>query len=144
MNKQEISEFIKVSDPYLWLDQVIELTDDHVLCQKHIDKDLPLLKSHYQGFPLFPGALQCEACFQASNVLLTKLLPENPGHIPVIARVRNVKFKRLVRPGDTLQIRVDLLERESKAIFLRGRVSVADVTTTSLDFVATEAVLPTG
>ena len=142
VDKQQISDFIHVKDPYLWLDEVLQLDDQVVTCRKFIDPELELFQAHYEGFPLFPGALQCEACFQASNVLLTKLLPENPGYLPVIARVRNVKFKRMVRPNDTMDIRVEITGRESKAIFLRGRCSVAGETTTSLDFVATEAKKP--
>lgn len=142
MDKQQISDLIHVKDPYLWLDEVVQLDDKAVTCRKFIDPTWDLFKAHYEGFPLFPGALQCEACFQASNVLLTKLLPENPGHLPVIARVRNVKFKRMVRPEDTLEIHVEITGRESKAIFLRGRCSVGGEASTSLDFVATEAKRP--
>lgn len=142
MNRQEISEFIKVKEPYLWLDEVTELTEHRIVATKRIEADLPVVQAHYDGFPLFPGSLQCEACFQASNVLLTKLLPENPGHLPVIARVNNVKFKKMVRPGDQLTIEVELHERQSKIMLLSGRVFVDGKVSTSLEFVATEAPIP--
>ena len=142
MNKQEISRLIGVADPYLWLDEIVELDDRQVTGLKRIDPDLELFRGHYQGFPLFPGALQCEACFQASNVLLTTLLPENPGYLPVIARVRNVRFKRLVRPGDLLTIHVEMTDRESKAIYLRGKCQVGQAVSASLNFVATQAAVP--
>lgn len=141
MDQQEISEFISVGLDYLWMDEVLSLSATKIVAQKHIAPDLPVLGHHYHGFPLFPGALQCEACFQAANVLLTKILPANPGYLPVIARVRNVKFKRLVRPGDQLTIEVSLRDRQSKALFLRGRCSVDGHTTAALDFTATEAPL---
>jgi 3-hydroxyacyl-[acyl-carrier-protein] dehydratase len=143
VDEQAIAEMISVHPPYLWLDEVIELTSDRIRARKRIDPDLPLFAGHYVGFPLFPGALQCEACFQASNVLLTKILPENPGTLPVIARVRNVKFKRLVRPGDLLDIEVVLKDRVGKAIYMTGRCSVAGDVSASLEFVATETPLPT-
>jgi len=142
VDQQEIAEFISVGTDYLWLDKIIEQTADKVVATKYIDPQLPVLASHYLGFPLFPGSLQCEACFQASNVLLTRILPANPGYLPVIARVNRVKFKRLVRPSETLTIQVNLLDRQSKAIYLRGRCSVAGQTSAVLDFVATEAELP--
>ena len=61
--------------------------------------------------------------------------------MPVIARVRNVKFRNLVRPGDTIDIVVQRREVVSSAIRLIGKVSVAGTTTTELEFVATEAAL---
>ena len=139
MNEQQIIDLIGVRPPYLWIDTVTELTDDRIVCTKELSADLEIFSVHYDGFPLFPGALQCEACFQASNVLLTRLLPENPGHLPVIARVRDVKFKKLVRPDSVLTVEVSLDDRESKAIFLSGVCKVDGAITTSLKFIATEA-----
>lgn len=142
MNRDQIAQFISVGLEYLWLDEVSELTDSKIVSCKRIDPDLPVLQQHYRGFPLFPGALQCEACFQAANVLLTKLLPENPSTLPVIARVQQVKFKRLVRPGDVLTIEVTLEDRTAKAIRMKGTCRVADEVSTSLRFTATEAPRP--
>ena len=139
MDRAAISEFIKVGPAYLWLDEVTHLDDQSISCRKALDPELEVFRAHYHGFPLFPGALQCEACFQASNVLLTKILPAAQGKLPVIGRVSNVKFKRLVRPKEELTIDVSIIEQQSKFIFLRGRCSVDGVTTTSLDFTATEA-----
>lgn len=142
VDQQAIAEMISVRPPYLWLDEVTLLESTRIRAIKRIDPDLPLFQGHYVGFPLFPGALQCEACFQASNVLLTKILPENPETLPVIARVRNVKFKRMVRPGDLLEIDVAIEDRVGKAIYMNGTCRVEGEVTASLQFVATEAPLP--
>ena len=142
MNREEISNFIHVGQGYLWLDEVSEVSDTHIVCHTQLKPELDVFQHHYLGFPLFPGSLQCEACFQASNILLTRILPANSDSLPVIARVDNVKFKQLVRPGDVLQTDVRILELQTRLIFLRGRCSVNGKATASLDFIATEAASP--
>ncbi|MBS0265168.1 MAG: beta-hydroxyacyl-ACP dehydratase [Planctomycetes bacterium] len=142
MNQDEISQIIGVKEPYLWLDETVTLTDRRIHARKYLDPLLPLFQAHFVTFPLFPGALQCEAAFQAASLLIAGLVPVKPGHVPVIARVKNVKFRRMARPGDWLDIDVEIVDRAAHAFSLRGRISVAGKTTTELDFVATEAALP--
>lgn len=142
MNREELEAVVLAREPYLWIDEVVSIDDDRIHARKHLDPDLELFKAHYKGFPLFPGALQCEAAFQASAALIARTQPTTEGHLPVIARVRNVKFRQMVRPGDTIDIVVRRRSVLSSAITLSGRVSVDGKTTTELEFVATEAPLP--
>ena len=142
MNREELEAVVLAREPYLWIDEVISIDDARIHARKYLDPDLELFKAHYKGFPLFPGALQCEAAFQASAALIARTQPTAEGHLPVIARVRNVKFRQLVRPGNTIDVVVERREAVSSAITLRGRVSVNGKTTTELEFVATEAPLP--
>ena len=142
MNREAIEAVILAREPYLWLDEVVSIDDDTLQARKHLDKTLPVFQGHYAGFPLFPGALQCEAAFQAAAVLIARTQPVEPGCVPVIGRVANVKFRQLVRPGDTLDIEVQRQAVLGQAIELRGKVSVGGVMTTELNFVATQAAIP--
>ncbi|MGH7202544.1 MAG: beta-hydroxyacyl-ACP dehydratase, partial [Planctomycetaceae bacterium] len=63
------------------------------------------------------------------------------GRVPVVTRVNNVKFRRLVRPGETLDIEVELTERLRDAFFLTAKVSVAGQAATRLEFACTAAVV---
>ena len=139
MNQEQIKSTIGVDTPYLWLDEVVEIDDRRIHARKHLDPDLEIFKSHYVEFPLFPGSLQCEAAFQASAVLIARSQAVTDGHVPVIARVRGTKFRRMARPGDTLDIVVEIEDRVGAAFVLKGRISVAGHTTTELHFTATEA-----
>ena len=141
MNRQDIQALIPVRDPYLWIDEVVEICDTRIHARKHLDPDLEIFAGHYADFPVFPGALQCECAFQAAAVLIAQSRARTKGRIPVIARVSDVKFRRMVRPGDTLDIHVDLKEQTTRALFLEGRLRVAGKTTAQLDFAATEAPL---
>ena len=139
MDKQQISDMIGVSDPYMWIDRVEQLSDEAIECRKPLPADLPVFSGHYHDFPLFPGALQCEAAFQASAVLIGKIVKTPSNRIPVIGRVRNVKFRRLVRPESELVIEVRIRERVGSAYYCKGTVRVDGKVTTELEFTATEA-----
>ena len=142
MSPEEIESAVLSQDPYLWIDEVLSIDDERIHARKYLAPDLPIFEAHYKTFPLFPGALQCEAAFQASAILIARSQPTKPGHVPVIARVRNVKFRQMVRPGDVIDIVVERRDAIASAVALRGRISVGGRTTTELDFVATEAPLP--
>lgn len=137
MNREQIKKVISVDEPYLWLDEIVELTATQIVARKFLNHDLAIFQSHYTHFPLFPGALQCEAAFQAAAVLIAQTQPSDEQEIPVIARVRETKFRRMARPGDTLEIRVEIDEQIPRVISLRGTVSAAGRTTTELCFTAT-------
>ena len=143
MNREEIQAIIPVRDPYLWLDEVVEISESQIHARMYLDPDLEIFSAHYVDFPLFPGALQCEAAFQAAALLIAQTQPRTEGFVPVIARVKNTKFKRMVRPGDTLDVHVQLVARTSRVLTLKGRLSVEGQTTTQLEFSAVEAAVGT-
>ena len=139
MNREQIQALIPVGNAYLWLDEVVEVSDNQIHARKFLDPALEIFQSHYVDFPLFPGALQCEAAFQAGAVLIAQSRTRTPGRIPVIARVKNVKFKRMVRPGETLDLHVRFVSSSARMIALKGHLAVEGKTTTELEFSAVEA-----
>ena len=139
MQRQEIEALLPIGDPYLWIDQVVEMSTDRIHAQKHLHPDLDVFRGHYTNFPVFPGALQCECAFQAAAVLLTQTEMAAAGGVPVIARMNNVKFRRMVRPGDTLDIHVELTHRAQRLLHMQGTLKVGGKISCQLQFVATEA-----
>lgn len=137
MNKDEIQKLIPHRPPFLWLDEVVEITEDSIRARKTLDPELPVFSGHYPDFPVLPGVLQCEACFQAGAVLIAKSHPVEPGQVPVVTRQNNTRFRRLVRPGETIDIEVTLTEKLANAFFLTGKVSVAGQTAVRLEFACT-------
>jgi 3-hydroxyacyl-[acyl-carrier-protein] dehydratase len=93
---------------------------------------------------VFPGVLQCEACFQAGAVLIAGIVPTGTNEVPVVTRLNNVQFRRMIRPGETIELEVELTERVSNAFYLKGKVSVEGKVTARLDFVCTAAEAPPG
>lgn len=124
--------------PFLWLDRVLEINETAIRAEKTIDPALPLFQGHYPGYPLMPGVLLCEAVFQAGALLIGELLggpaamPE--GGMPVLTRIMGAKFKREVRPGDTVEITATLIERMGPAWLLKGSVRVNGKTAVQVEF----------
>ena len=139
MNTEEIMECIPHRPPFLWLDSVSEISDDRIVASKHLPADLPVFQGHYPDFPVFPGVLQCEACFQAGAVLISRIFEVKDGAVPVVTRVNNTQFRRMIRPGETVRIQVDLTERLANAFYLKGRVTVDGKVTARLEFVCAAA-----
>lgn len=129
MNKQAIEAAIPHRDPFLLLDEVVERTDERIVCRKAFTGDEFWYRGHYPDYPLTPGVLLCEAALQAGAVLLSKITVAaqegqgNEGGVPVATRLNNVQFRDMVRPGDAIQIEVDLTEKVSNAYFMKGRVT---------------------
>jgi 3-hydroxyacyl-[acyl-carrier-protein] dehydratase len=129
-----IEQLIPHRAPFLWLDEVVSMDDTRLHARKRIDAGLDVFRGHYPAFPVLPGVLQLEATFQAGAVLISRLAPISTDAVPVVTRVNNVQFRQLVRPGDTLDIEVELTEQLGNAYFLKGKTTVNGKTTARLEF----------
>jgi 3-hydroxyacyl-[acyl-carrier-protein] dehydratase len=141
VNTDEIQQCIPHRDPFLWIDEITEISDNHIVAKKFLADSLPVFQGHYPSFPVFPGVLQCEACFQAGAVLISRQVPTGSNEVPVVTRLNNVQFRRMIRPGETIQIDVELTERLQNAFYLKGKVTVDGKVTCRLEFVCTAAAL---
>jgi 3-hydroxyacyl-[acyl-carrier-protein] dehydratase len=142
MNRDEIQQQIPHRDPFLWLDEIVSLGETSIHARKHLPADLDVFRGHYPHFPVLPGVLQCEAALQAGAVLIAQLIDTDADKVPVATRMNNVKFRQLVRPGDTLDIEVTLTERLQETFFLTGKCSVDGKVTTRLEFACTATAAP--
>ncbi len=137
MTRDDIQQLIPHRDPFLWIDEVLEASETRLVARKHLPPELEVFQGHYPHFPVLPGVLQCEAAFQAAAVLIARSHPPPAGQVPVVTRIQHVQFRRLVRPGETLTLEVELTERLANAYFLKGKVSVAGQTAARLEFACT-------
>lgn len=142
MTKDEIKNCIPHRDPFLLLDEIVALDETKIHARTFVSPDWPVFQGHYPEFPVLPGVLQCEMAFQASAVLISKIMPVDEGKVPVVTRQNNTQFRQLVRPGDTLDIEVEITERLADAFFLKGKVSRDGKATTRLEFATSQAPKP--
>lgn len=131
MSLEAIQQAIPHRPPFLLLDEIVEQSDERIVCRKHFTGDEFWYQGHYPDYPLTPGVLLCEASMQAGAVLLSKITLEaqegqgSAGGVPVATRMNNVQFRAMVHPGDEITIEVDLTERLSNAYFMNAKVTNA-------------------
>ncbi|MGH7140978.1 MAG: 3-hydroxyacyl-ACP dehydratase FabZ family protein [Pirellulales bacterium] len=124
--------------PFLFLDEIIERHEDRIVCRKTFCGDEFFYQGHYPGCPLTPGVILCEAAMQAGAVLLAPRLADKRG-APVATRMGDVRFKRIVRPGETIDIEVDLVERLADAFYLKAKVTCGGKVAVRFEFACTMA-----
>jgi len=134
---EQIKKYIPHREPFLWIDEVLDLDAESIHATKYINPDLDVFQGHYPDFPLLPGVLQCEMALQASAILIARQHELEGEKVPVATRMNNVKFKHMVRPGDTANIYVEITERLGDAFYMIGKIVVDGRVTTRLDFAAT-------
>jgi 3-hydroxyacyl-[acyl-carrier-protein] dehydratase len=137
MSQSNYLDLIPNRHPYLWVDEVVSVDEQSIHTRKFVDPKLELFAGHYPDYPVFPAALQCECAFQASAILVAKLGVSTGDKIPVVARANRLKFKRIVRPGDQLDVHVRLVNRLNDVFYLQGKILRDNEPTTTLDFVTT-------
>lgn len=138
MSLAEILAAIPHRPPMLLLDEILEKDEQKIVCKKTFRAEEFFFQGHYPGFPIVPGVILCETAMQAGAVLLSSQVT-TAGRVPVAGRLNDVKFKKMVRPGDTILIEASLTERMRDAFFLTGKVTHDGKLAVSLSFVVTLA-----
>ena len=139
MSAEDIERLIPHRPPMRLLDEIVSRDDATIVCRKTFHQEDFFVQGHFPDYPLVPGVIQCECCLQAGAILLAEQTrsaqSERQGDlVPVATRMDSVKFKRMVRPGDTVEIHVTLKERISNAYYLTGKMLLDGKVTARLDF----------
>ncbi len=114
LSVEEIMAIIPHRPPFLLVDRILEIDERHAIGVKQVTINEPFFAGHFPGNPIMPGVLQVEALAQVGAIALLSQ-PAYRGKIVLFARIENVRFRKLVTPGDTLRLEVQL-ER------MRGRI----------------------
>ena len=137
MSRQEIYDAIPHRDPFLLVDEIVHQSDTQIVCTKAFTGKEDFFAGHYPDFPIVPGVLLCEAAMQTGAILLARHLTDADGKVPVATRINDVRFKRMVRPGETIRMEVDLVERLAGAFFLKAKVTVDGKVAVRFEFACT-------
>lgn len=140
--ESEILDAIPHRPPMLLLDEIVSRDEGRIVCRKTFSADEHFVQGHYPGNPIVPGIILCEASMQAGAVLLSGIANPEPNQVPVATRMNDVKFKRIVRPGDTIDIEVTLSEQLANAFFLKAKVTCEGKLATRLEFACALADVP--
>jgi 3-hydroxyacyl-[acyl-carrier-protein] dehydratase len=108
LNREEIEAILPHRDPFLLLDEVVDLQPgERVVARKLVRAEEWYLAGHFPGRPIMPGVLIVEAMAQAGAIVVLSE-EANRGKLALFAGIDHVRFKRVVEPGDELELTCEI------------------------------------
>ena len=108
MNKDAIKDIIPHRDPFLLIDEIIEMeAGKKITGMKYVKADEYYFAGHFPKEPVMPGVLIIEALAQTGAVAILSM-PEHRGKTAYFGGIKNARFRQKVVPGDTLRLEVEL------------------------------------
>ncbi len=118
LTPEEVLEMLPQKEPFLFVDEILEVDDDHIVAQYRFRPDADFYRGHFPGRPITPGVILLESLAQVGVVALGVYLVAKDRGLEAVRNElalftdANVDFSGLVSPGDRVTIR-------AKKIFLR-------------------------
>lgn len=112
LTNQEIMKIIPQRPPFLMIDTVEKVVPGKsCIAYKDVTVKEPFFQGHFPGNPIMPGVLMVEALAQTGAVAILSV-PENKGKNALFGGIDKLKFKKIVRPGDTIKLEVTILKQK--------------------------------
>ena len=125
-----VTDLIPHRPPFLFLDEVVEFSEDTLTARRVWRADEDFYQGHYPDSPITPGVLLCEAVFQAGAAFMSlqaRAADAKAGEgVPLLAKISDVRFRNPVFPGDEVFIDVKKKEAMGGFTMMRGNVKKAD------------------
>lgn len=129
MQAVEVNEILKYLPhryPFLLIDRVLESTENSLVAIKNVTINEPFFNGHFPQKPVMPGVLILEALAQAAGMLTFRTIQRtlDKDFWFYLAAIDKARFKRIVVPGDQLELRVELLKVKGVFWKFQGSASV--------------------
>jgi UDP-3-O-[3-hydroxymyristoyl] N-acetylglucosamine deacetylase/3-hydroxyacyl-[acyl-carrier-protein] dehydratase len=133
---EQIEKTLPHRHPFLLVDKIIELTDTCIVGVKNVTFNEWFFPGHFPGNPVMPGVLQIEALAQTGGILCINAMPKGT-YDTYFLKINNCKFKQMVKPGDTMLLKLELMAPIRRGICeMRGTVYVNGKVATEAELVA--------
>ncbi|MFA5497215.1 MAG: 3-hydroxyacyl-ACP dehydratase FabZ [Bacteroidales bacterium] len=121
MNKEEIMQFLPHREPMLLVDQM-NIDENNVAHGRYTVKGTEyFLQGHFPGYPVVPGVILCEIMGQCCSLLVKEQMA---GRTPFYTGLDKVRFKRQVRPGDTVEVSGYITRQKAMVFFIKAEARV--------------------
>mgnify|MGYP000917707880 FL=1 len=122
LNRDEIKTFLPHREPMLILDSVFLDKNGDANGEYTVTGEEFFLSGHFPGFPVVPGVILCEIIAQSAGILVMDELKK--GELPLFIGIENVRFRQMVKPGDTVKTKCKLLRSSGKLVKIKGVAKV--------------------
>lgn len=121
MTREELKEYLPHREPMLLIDEID--IDEQGMChaEYRVRDDEVFCQGHFPGNPIVPGVIQCEIMAQSCALLV---MDELKGKTTLYTGIDNVRFKRMVRPGDLCEITARLKRKRGSMFFCEAELMV--------------------
>ena len=134
---RDIERILPHRYPFLLVDRVDELDDDHIVARKLVTRNEPHFQGHFPGHPVMPGVLIIEALAQAGALYAARLVKFDPDkQVIYFMAIDKAKFRKPVVPGDALSLEVVPLRKGGVIWKMRGEAKVDGVVVAEAEFMA--------
>ena len=127
MDIKQITKFLPHRYPFLLIDKIIYLDRETVSGVKNVSMNEPFFQGHFPGNPVMPGVLIVEAMAQIGGILVLNTVPDPENYLTLFLGINDVRFRKIVSPGDSLVMQCDLLAPIKRGIAkMYGRAYVGN------------------
>jgi beta-hydroxyacyl-ACP dehydratase FabZ len=124
---RDIERILPHRYPFLLVERVDEIDDDHIAARKLVTRNEPHFEGHFPGHPVMPGVLIVEAMAQTAGVLVLKSLGGRGTKLVLLVAIENARFRKPVVPGDQLRMEMKILKRKASVAKMAGVATVDGV-----------------
>lgn len=133
MNKEEIKKILPHREPMLLVDEAYLNEDGSATGYYKVRGDEFFLQGHFPGNPIVPGVIQCEMMAQSACIMFEEKM-KGKAATPVYTGLDKVRFRGMIKPGDTIRIDTKLIRDAHPMYLLHGELTVDGKKCMSGDF----------
>jgi UDP-3-O-[3-hydroxymyristoyl] N-acetylglucosamine deacetylase/3-hydroxyacyl-[acyl-carrier-protein] dehydratase len=123
MDTARLLKIIPHRYPFLMVDKITKIDGMKIAGVKNVTINEPYFQGHFPNHPIMPGVLQLEAIAQVAGIMMLRQA-ENFGKLAYFMSAESVRWRKPVRPGDTMLIEVELTKSRGKIGKAKGVCSV--------------------
>ena len=137
MNIRDIERVLPHRYPFLLVDRVQVIDDEHIVAVKMVTRNEPHFEGHFPGHPVMPGVLIIEALAQAGALYAARLTKfDAEKQVIYFMAIDKARFRKPVVPGDLLMLEVVPLRKGGAIWKLRGEAKVDGVVVAEAELLA--------